>query len=198
MSNLSKNHTLIFIAAFLAALQFIYKPWLGYMQSQQEQLLYATRQLERVNRLISSGDNLMQLHAQAQQVKQELFEQFPIIENTQSDGQFRLNYQQKVGQQLQDKQVQLELFDWIVTTEDTPMFFYSARIVLRGQAVNLMQAYMTVFYSQPGLQVQQFTLQHPPFQQAGADATLTLQIQLAALSSVALTTQAANYDATNP
>ena len=180
---LTTQHKLLIVVAVLALLRFVVQPWLSHQQEQREQLAFVTKQLERAERLIYNADNIQQAADQLTQSRQQLNALFPAAATA---GQYQLERQQSLQQQLSEHAVEVTLFDWLSqqSLHNEQINVYQARLVLQGEPVKLMQGYLAAFASHSWIQVRQIEMRERRSgrRQASVQATLTLLVEFTSLT----------------
>lgn len=173
----------LWIIAFLVALRFVGIPLLDYQAEQKQRLLMTTQQLERAQRLLDaegSGDSLEAVRKQRTEWEERL-------QPHTSDGDFRLQAQQRIQRALQAHGTQVELFDWLAheDREDGYLRVHLARLNLQGEAKQLARAQLNLLEQVPGVRIVEYTL--TPQRASGrnrsrADARVTLLIEIAGVT----------------
>ncbi len=166
---------LLWIAAILAALQFVVKPVLSW----QAELITETQlnldRLARSEQLLDHADELAASAAAAETARIQLREQFPVaIESS----MLQIQLQGELETLLRSKQVRVEQFNWVTGLEpiNNSLQGIRAKIMVSGGLQQLIQAHYALMQEMPTAQHESIEIRQANTRRSGYRLSLTVFI----------------------
>lgn len=129
----ARRNILVGLALALAAVRFLVLPWIEAQGDSREQLEVLTNRLDRSTGVVMNRGAITEALARLEKSNAGDRSRFPQSESAES---FRLESQQKVTGIITTKNLQIDVFDWILDgpVDPTGLGFVRGRVFLKGDA----------------------------------------------------------------
>lgn len=120
----SRQKLFLLIAASLLAIKFVVQPLIESQNESINDLQMSAKRLSKVEPLVERADELRAQEDNVAKLLDQLKSQFPVTDN---DGNLRVAIQRNVEQAAASKNVELNQFDWLGSTETNSSSLLSAQ-----------------------------------------------------------------------
>lgn len=152
----TKQKLLLGVLGLLLLAKFVFVPWAETQDEQVQALEVLFKKLQRSELLLTSEQQLNQMHAEFQQQQQALVQLLPQAESTE---QYKLALQQQIQDEIGRQGLSLELFDWLSQVPVDAYTVQKATVTLRvSGAVKSVITLHQWLQQQPFIQLSQIDI----------------------------------------
>ncbi|WP_411360707.1 hypothetical protein [Pseudidiomarina salilacus] len=173
MTNSQKQ--LLWVAAILAALQFVVKPILAWQNELQAEVSLNAERLTRSEQLLTNAEELQASAAAAEQVRQELISGYPqAVESS----MLQIQLQGELEALLRGQNVRIEQFDWMTGLEpmNSSLQGIRANISISGPLENVMQAHLKLMQDLPTIKHESIEIRRANRSRTGVRFSMSVHI----------------------
>ncbi|CAB0151174.1 hypothetical protein PSI9734_01587 [Pseudidiomarina piscicola] len=171
------QRTLLIVAVFLAAVQFIVKPIVNWQNQVATELALTHGQVQRSEQLLAHAEQVRKAHQNAIEQQQTLIEGMPSAAETTL---LQIQLQDRLATLLRKQDIAIDEFNWVTGAQPqtNAISTLNAKVKLAGNIEALAQAQFALMQELPFVQHQSIELR-PSQRRRGNNYELTFLLQVA-------------------